>query len=61
MLQKNVYFIPEKVIKIHSMVQQHKNNQPAKQHGITFNEEIIYYTSRCLEIKKIQKLLSQTS
>jgi hypothetical protein len=60
MLEKNVYFIPEKVIKIHSMVQQHKHNLPTKQHNSTCNEQIIYYASRCLEVKKIQNLLSQT-
>jgi hypothetical protein len=60
MLEKKVYVIPEKVIKIHGVVKQ-KDSLKDNYHKPLWKGEIFYYASRCLEIKKMQNLLLEQS
>lgn len=61
MLEKNVYYITQKVIKIHKIAHHQEHSLPAKRHKPSCSEEILHYASKCLEIKKMQNMLSEES
>ena len=57
MLNKKVYILPEKVIKVHKTVQERDNFFSVKQNDSTFNRELICMASRCLELNKRLRML----
>jgi hypothetical protein len=61
MLKQIEDFTPEKIIKIHRMLREHELYTAIKEHRPTGNEEIMYYVSKCLEVKRRERLLLQWS
>jgi hypothetical protein len=61
MLENNVYYIPQKVIRIHNIAHYQEHNFPVKLYKPSCNEEILHFASKCLEIKKMQNTLLEES
>jgi hypothetical protein len=60
MVKHNVYFVPEKVIKIHKMAHEQKSTLTFTRHSPTSIEDLIYFTSRCLELnRRLREILKE--
>lgn len=59
MLMKSQDFAPQKIMKTYRMVRDYKLYTSIQQYRPSSIEEISYFVSRCLEVKRREKLLFQ--
>lgn len=59
MLKESKDFAPEKIIKLYRMLRHYKLYTSVQQYRPSTIEEITYFVSRCLEVKRKENLLLQ--